>query len=53
MSKKKKDLKKQGKNKKNVIAVKSELVGIKKYLKTYNSVKYFLLYFSRFSMRAF
>ena len=38
---KKKDLKKQGKNKKNVIAVKSELVGIKKYLKTYNPVKYF------------
>ena len=32
----------------NLIAAKSGLVGMKGYLKTYNYMKYFLLYLSRF-----
>ena len=36
------------KRKKNLIAAKSGLVGIKGYLKTYNRMKYFLPYLSRF-----
>ena len=44
-TKKKKEIK--GK-KENLIATKSGLVGIKGYLKTYNLMKYFLPYLSRF-----
>ena len=33
---------------KNLIAAKSGLVGMKEYLKTYNHMKYFLPYLSRF-----
>ena len=43
--KKKKEKKKK---EKNLIAAKSGLVGIKGYLKTYNHIKYFLPYLSRF-----
>ena len=32
----------------NLIAAKSELVGMKGYLETYNHMKYFLPYLSRF-----
>ena len=32
----------------NLIAAKSGLVGMKEYLKTYNHMKYFLPYLSRF-----
>ena len=40
---------KKGKKKeKKLIAAKSELVGMKGYLKTYNHMKYFLPYISRF-----
>ena len=50
--KRKKIGKKNGKRKekegKNVIAAKSGLVGMKGYHKTYNCVKYFLSYLSRF-----
>ena len=35
----------------NLIATKSGLVGMKGYLKTYNHMKYFLLYLSRFLLR--
>ena len=35
----------------NLIAAKSGLVGMKGYLKTYNHVKYFLPYLSRFWLR--
>ena len=41
----------KGKNKEketNLIAAKSGLVGMKGYLKTYNPMKYFLPYLSRF-----
>ena len=34
--------------KKNLIAAKSGLVGMKGYLKTYNHMKYFLPYLNRF-----
>ena len=37
----------------NLIAAKSGLVGMKAHLKTYNHVKYFLPYLSRFCMRPF
>ena len=40
--------KKKGKKRKNLIATKSGLVGIKGYLKTYNQMKYFLPYFKPF-----
>ena len=48
--KKEKERKKTGKKKKeiNLIAAKSGLVGMKGYLQTYNPMKYFLLYLSRF-----
>ena len=49
--KKKKEKKKEKKGKKkeiNLIAAKSGLVGMKGYLKTYNHMKYFLPYLSRF-----
>ena len=36
------------KKEKNLIAAKSRLVGMKGYLETYNPMKYFLPYFSRF-----
>ena len=39
------------KKKKNLIAAKSGLVGMKGYLETYNSMKYFLPYLSRFWLR--
>ena len=39
------------KKKMNLIATKSELVGMKGYLKTYNHTKYFLPYLSRFWLR--
>ena len=45
---KKKEKKGKEKEKKNLIAAKSGLVGMKGYLKTYNPVKYFLPYLSRF-----
>ena len=40
--------KKKGKKEMNLIAAKSGLVGMKGYRKTYNHMKYFLLYLSRF-----
>ena len=41
--------KKKGKKKEiNLIAAKSGLVGMKGYLETYNHIKYFLPYLSRF-----
>ena len=40
--------KKKEKKEINLIAAKIGLVGIKGYLKTYNRVKYFLPYLSRF-----
>ena len=43
--------KKKGKKGKNLIAAKSELVGMKGYLETYNHVKYFLPYLRRFWLR--
>ena len=48
--KKKKEKKRKNKEKKeiNLIAAKSGLVGMKGYLETYNSMKYFLPYLSRF-----
>ena len=39
--------KKKDKKKENHIAAKSGLVGMKEYRKTYNRVKYFLLYLDR------
>ena len=47
-NKEKKNGKKEKKTKKNLMAAKSGLVGIKEYIKTYNRVKYFLPYLSRF-----
>ena len=49
--KKGKKRKNKEKKEKNLITVKSGLVGMKGYLKTYNRVKYFLPYLSRFWMR--
>ena len=47
--KKRKKRKKKGKTKGiNLIAAKSGLVGMKRYLETYNPMKYFLPYLSRF-----
>ena len=47
--KKKKEQKgKEKKREMNLIAAKSGLVGTKGYLKTYNHMKYFLPYLSRF-----
>ena len=48
--KKKKEIKRKKRKKKqiNLIAAKSGLVGMKGYLKTYNNMKYFLPYLSRF-----
>ena len=49
--KKKKEKKKKNKGKKkesNLTAAKSGLVGMKGYLETYNHMKYFLPYLSRF-----
>ena len=40
--------KKKGKKENNFIAAKSGLVGMRGYLQTYNRVKYFLSYVSRF-----
>ena len=40
--------KKEKKKEMNLIAAKSGLVGIKGYLETYNPMKYFLPYLSRF-----
>ena len=45
---KKKKEKKGKKKEMNVIAAKGGLVGMKGYLKTYNHIKYFLPYLSRF-----
>ena len=45
---KRKKRKKRKKAKINLIAAKSGVVGMKGYLKTYNSMKYFLSYLSRF-----
>ena len=45
---KKKKGKKKEKKEINFIAAKSGLVGIKGYLETYNHMKYFLPYLSRF-----
>ena len=44
--------KKGKKEEKNLIAAKSGLVGMKGYLKTYNPMKYFLPYLSRFLIEA-
>ena len=44
----KKKRKKKEKKEINLIAAKSGLVGMKGYLKTYNHIKYFLPYLSRF-----
>ena len=41
------------KKSKNLIAAKSELVGIIRYFKTYNRVKYFLLYLKPFLIETF
>ena len=46
--KKRKKRKKKKKKEINLIAAKSGLVGIKGYLETYNPIKYFLPYLSRF-----
>ena len=46
--KKEKKEKKRKKKEMNLIAAKSGLVGMKRYLETYNSMKYFLPYLSRF-----
>ena len=45
---KKRKKKKKEKKEINLIAAKSGLAGMKGYLKTYNRVKYFLPYLSRF-----
>ena len=48
----KKSVRKKGQKKEiNLIAAKSGLVGMKGYLETYNHMKYFLLYLSRFWLR--
>ena len=44
--------KKKEKKEMNLIAAKRGLVGMKGYLKTYNHMKYFLPYFSRFWLRS-
>ena len=44
----KKGKKKEKKTEMNLIAAKSGLVGMKGYLETYNPMKYFLPYLSRF-----
>ena len=44
----KKRKEKEKKKEKNLIAAKSGLVGMKGYLETYNPMKYFLPYLSRF-----
>ena len=41
-------IRKKKKEKINLVAAKSGLVGMKGYLETYNPMKYFLLYLSRF-----
>ena len=41
-------IRKKKKEKKNLMAAKSGLVGMKSYLETYNHMKYFLPFFSRF-----
>ena len=46
--KKKKEKKKEKKKAINLIVAKSGLVGLKGYLETYNRMKYFLPYLSRF-----
>ena len=46
--KKKKEKKGKKKEKINLVAAKSGLVGMKGYLETYNPMKYFLPYLSRF-----
>ena len=46
--KKRKKREKREKKEINLIAAKSGLVGMKGYVKTYNHVKYFLPYLSRF-----
>ena len=46
--KKRKKIKKGKKKELNLIAAKSGLVGMKGYFKTYNHIKYFLPYLSRF-----
>ena len=46
--KRKKKKKKKEKKEKNLIVAKSGLVGMKGYLETYNPMKYFLPYLSRF-----
>ena len=43
--------KKEKKKEMNLTAAKSGLVGMKGYLKTYNPMKYFLPYLSRFCLR--
>ena len=43
--------KKRKKEEINLIAAKSGLVGMKGYLETYNHMKYFLPYLSRFGLR--
>ena len=43
--------KKEKKKEMNLIAAKTCLVGMKEYLKTYNHMKYFLPYLSRFGLR--
>ena len=45
--------KKRKKKEMNLIAAKNGLVEMKGYLKTYNRMKYFLPYFSRFWLRPF
>ena len=53
ISKKKKEKKEKKRKKKemNLNAAKSGLVGMKGYLETYNPMKYFLPYLSRFRLR--
>ena len=46
--KKRKKKEKKGKKEINLIAAKSGLVGMEGYLETYNPMKYFLPYLSRF-----
>ena len=41
-------IRKKKKGKKSLIAAKSGLVGMKRYLKVYSHMKYFLPYLSRF-----
>ena len=48
LERKKEKKEKRKKKEMNLITAKSGLVGMKGYLKTYNHVKYFLPYLSRF-----